>query len=98
MWRKMLIDGIRADPEWNNGNYTQQPRQASRLVEDLMLLAGSAPLFDQSAGPTRDAADKTLDDRFNAAIARLDGNRKLQHRAAVDFARSADQAANDAVL
>jgi homoserine O-acetyltransferase len=74
MWRKMLIDGIRADPDWNNGNYTQQPRQALRLAEDLMLLAGSAPLFDQSVGSTRDTADKALDDRFNAAIARLDAN------------------------
>ena len=74
MWRKMLIDGIRTDPAWNNGNYTQQPRQALRLAEDLLLLAGSAPLFDQSAGPGRDAADKALDDRFNSAIARLDAN------------------------
>ena len=74
MWRKMLIDGIRTDPAWNNGNYTQQPRQALRLAEDLLIVAGSAPLFNQTQGPTRDAADKALDERFNPAVALLDAN------------------------
>ena len=69
MWRKMLMDGIRTDPAWNNGNYTQQPQHALRLAEDLLLIAGSAPLFNQTQGPTRDAADTSLDERFNAAIA-----------------------------
>jgi homoserine O-acetyltransferase len=87
MWRKMLMDGIRSDPAWNNGNYTQQPRQALRLAEDLLILAGSAPLFNQTQGPTRDAADKVLDDRFNAAVAPLDANDLLYQ---VDASRNYD--------
>jgi homoserine O-acetyltransferase len=26
MMRRMLIDAIKSDPDWNNGNYTSQPR------------------------------------------------------------------------
>jgi len=28
MMRRLIIDSIRNDPEWNNGNYTVQPRSA----------------------------------------------------------------------
>ena len=28
MMRRLIIDSIRNDPEWNNGNYTRQPRSA----------------------------------------------------------------------
>jgi homoserine O-acetyltransferase len=87
MWRKMLIDGIRSDPAWNDGNYTQQPRQALRLAEDLLLLAGSAPLFNQAQGPTRAAADTALDERFNTAVAPLDANDLLYQ---VDASRNYD--------
>jgi homoserine O-acetyltransferase/O-succinyltransferase len=85
MWRKMLMDGIRTDPAWNNGNYTQQPRQALRLAEDMLIIAGSAPLFNQTQAPTRDAADRILDQRFNAAIDLLDANDLLYQ---IDASRS----------
>jgi homoserine O-acetyltransferase len=74
MWRKMLIDGIRNDPAWNNGNYTQQPLQGLRLAEDMLLIAGTAPLYNQTLAPTRDAADRNLDDRFKRGIDSLDAN------------------------
>jgi homoserine O-acetyltransferase len=74
IWRKMLMDGIRNDPAWHNGNYTQQPQQGLRLAEDMLLIAGSAPLFNQNQAPTRDAADRLLDQRFSAAIGALDAN------------------------
>jgi homoserine O-acetyltransferase/O-succinyltransferase len=31
IWRKMVIDGIRQDPEWNNGDYTTEPRAALQM-------------------------------------------------------------------
>jgi homoserine O-acetyltransferase len=31
MWRKMIIDGIRQDPEWKNGEYSSEPRAALRI-------------------------------------------------------------------
>jgi homoserine O-acetyltransferase/O-succinyltransferase len=74
IWRKMVMDAIRNDPEWNGGDYSDEPKQALRTALDLLLLAGSAPLYMQKNYPTRDAADKDLDDYFKARFAGLDAN------------------------
>ncbi len=57
MWRKMIMDAIRTDPGWNNGDYTAQPR-GMITVADIMSLMGSAPLQMQQQAPTRDTADR----------------------------------------
>jgi homoserine O-acetyltransferase/O-succinyltransferase len=74
IWRRMAMDAIRDDPEWLGGEYKTQPMRALNTAEDLLLLAGSAPLFWQKQAPTRDAADKFYADRLKAAVARLDAN------------------------
>ena len=74
IWRKMTMDAIRNDPEWKGGEYSTEPQQALRTVLDLLLIAGSAPLYMQKTLPTRDAADKYLDDYFKGRFAGLDAN------------------------
>src|SRR5580692_7175103 len=74
IWRKMTMDAIRNDPEWKGGEYTAEPQQALRVALDFLLIAGSAPLYMQKTLPTRDAADKYLDDYFKARLAGLDAN------------------------
>jgi homoserine O-acetyltransferase len=74
IWRKMVMDAIRNDPEWKGGEYSAEPQQALRTALDLLLIAGSAPLYMQKTYPTRDAADKELDDYFKARFAGLDAN------------------------
>ena len=74
IWRKMTMDAIRNDPEWKGGEYSAEPQQALRTVLDLLLIAGSAPLYMQKTYPTREAADKELDDYFKARFAALDAN------------------------
>jgi homoserine O-acetyltransferase len=74
IWRKMVMDAIRNDPKWKGGEYTAEPQQALRTALDLLLIAGSAPLYMQKTYPTRDAADKELDDYFKARFAGLDAN------------------------
>ena len=74
IWRYMAIDAIRNDPDWMAGEYKSQPMRGLTTAEDLLLLAGSAPLFWQSQAPTREAAEKFYLDRFKSAIARLDAN------------------------
>lgn len=64
MWRKMAIDAIRADPAWNNGNYTAQPAQAMRTVADLSVIAGANPVALQVQFPTRATAEAELDVQF----------------------------------
>src|ERR1700688_2912978 len=68
IWRKMVIDGIRDDPDWKGGEYKLEPQQGLRTALDLLLLAGSAPLYMQNTLPTRDAADKYLDDYFKTRM------------------------------
>jgi homoserine O-acetyltransferase/O-succinyltransferase len=74
IWRRMAMDAIRDDPDWLGGEYKTQPMRALNTAEDLLLLAGSAPLFWQAQAPTRDAADKFYADRLKAAVSRLDAN------------------------
>ena len=57
LWRKMSMDAIREDPAWNGGEYKEEPTQGLRTAEDLLVIAGSAPLVMQKNLPTRDAAD-----------------------------------------
>ncbi len=74
IWRKMIMDAIREDPEWKGGEYKEEPKQALRTALDFLLMAGSAPIPMQKTLPTRDDADKYLDDFFRARFASLDAN------------------------
>jgi homoserine O-acetyltransferase len=74
IWRKMMIDGIRNDPEWKNGDYTTEPKAGLEIAADFLLIAGSAPLHMQEDLPTREAADKYLDDFMKRVIPELDAN------------------------
>jgi len=74
IWRKMIIDGIESDPEWKNGEYTTEPRAAFEIATDMLLIAGSAPLQMQKNYPTRDAADRYLEDDRKRNAATFDAN------------------------
>ena len=74
MWRKMVIDGIRNDPEWNNGEYKSEPKTALQIAADIMLIAGSAPLPMQKNFPTRDAADTYLSNYLQRLRESVDAN------------------------
>ena len=74
VWRKMTMDGIRGDPDWRGGEYQEEPKMALRIVLDFLLIAGSAPIPMQKQLPTREAADKYLDDYFRTRTAGLDAN------------------------
>jgi homoserine O-acetyltransferase len=69
VWRKMLIDGIRDDPEWKNGEYASQPLSALEVAADTFFIAVGAPLQLQKNFPTPEAADAAVQDfvkRFSA--------------------------------
>ena len=74
LWREMVIQGIRQDPEWKNGDYTTEPRAALQIGADFLLIAGSAPLVMQRNLSTRDAADKYLDESMKRITTTLDAN------------------------
>jgi homoserine O-acetyltransferase/O-succinyltransferase len=90
LWRKMVIEGIRQDPDWKNGDYTTEPRAALQISSDFLLIAGSAPLPMQKSLPTRDAVDKYLEDSMKRITATLDVNDLLY---AVSASRNYDPSA-----
>jgi homoserine O-acetyltransferase/O-succinyltransferase len=77
--RKMIMDAIRNDPDWKGGEYATEPQQSLRTAMDLLLIAGSAPVYWQKTYPTRDAADKYLDDYSKTRMPGLDANDTLYH-------------------
>jgi homoserine O-acetyltransferase len=60
-WRRVVIDAIRGDPEWRNGDYTTQP-QSLRTAAQMLWLVGSNPILRQTQAPTRADADRVLDE------------------------------------
>jgi homoserine O-acetyltransferase/O-succinyltransferase len=74
LWRKMAMDSIRMDPDWKNGEYTEEPKQALRIWLDFLLIAGGAPLPLQKSLPTRDDVDKYLDEAYEKRTVGPDAN------------------------
>jgi homoserine O-acetyltransferase len=59
MIRAMIIDAIRNDPGYMNGDYTTQPL-GLRNAEGFLFIMTSAPKVQQRAYPTREAADSAV--------------------------------------
>jgi len=82
VWRKMAMDAIRNDPDWQGGEYRTEPLRALRTAEDLLLLAGGAPLAMQASLATRDSADRWIERSVEQRTPGLDANDLLDQLAA----------------
>jgi homoserine O-acetyltransferase/O-succinyltransferase len=74
IWRKMVIDAIRDDPDWKNGEYTARPWTALKIAAEMFFIAAGAPLQMQKNFPTRDATDATDRDFVKQFSADHDAN------------------------
>ena len=66
MMRRLITDAIRNDPDWKDGNYTTQPRALKAAVVFFGVATSGGTLAYQKMAPTRDKADKLLDERLAA--------------------------------
>lgn len=73
MLRKLLADSIRNDPEWNNGDYQQQPRHMTRLLTYFAVATNGGNIALYNDGPDADKAEAVLAKRL-AAPFRGDAN------------------------
>ena len=74
LWRYMILDAIRSDPAWHDGDYVNQPSSGLRTAADLLIIAGTAPALMQREMPKRDTVERYLDRALPARIAQLDAN------------------------
>jgi homoserine O-acetyltransferase/O-succinyltransferase len=73
MWRRIVIDAIRKDPEWRNGNYSSQP-SSLRVAEEMIYFMGSNPVLRQQQMPTLAESDSTLDAAIADSLKAADAN------------------------
>lgn len=76
MWRKVVIDAIRTDPEWKKGEYATQPGGLRTAAQMLTLMSGNA-LMRQKAAPTLKAADKVFEQEVTRRLKGMDANDTL---------------------
>jgi homoserine O-acetyltransferase len=74
LWRDLIIDALRNDPAWQQGEYKSEPLNSLRTAAGVLLIAGSAPIQMQLALPTRDAADQFLEKFMERELGDLDAN------------------------
>lgn len=85
MMRRLIIDTVRNDPEWKDGNYTTQPHalQVANVFFGIATSGGSQAYYKQA--PTREKADALLDKRLAAPFAADANNFLYQWDASRDY-------------
>ena len=73
VWRRIVIDAIRNDPEWRGGAYSTQP-PSLRIAQQILYFMGSNPVLRQQQMPTLAASDASLDAAIADALKTADAN------------------------
>jgi homoserine O-acetyltransferase/O-succinyltransferase len=86
VWRRIVIDAIRHDPDWRGGDYSTQP-QGLRTALEMLYFLGSNPLLRQRDMPNLAKSDAVLDAAMAAELKTHDANDVLY---AVEASRDYD--------
>jgi len=90
MLQRMMLEVVRNDPDYNNGNYVTQPRLTKIASIFFGIATAGGTLNYQSLAPTREKADELIDMRL-ASTAATDANDFLwQWSSAADYDASDD--------
>jgi homoserine O-acetyltransferase/O-succinyltransferase len=73
VWRRMVIDAIRQDPQWAGGDYGTQP-PSLRLAAQMLYFMSSNPVLRQEESPTLAKADANLDRFVSGYLKTADAN------------------------
>jgi homoserine O-acetyltransferase/O-succinyltransferase len=73
MLRRMMLETIRRDPAYQNGNYTAEPPYLKIASVFFGIATAGGTLHYQKVAPTRALADKLVDERL-AAPMKVDAN------------------------
>ena len=72
-WRRLIIDAIRTDSEWHNGDYASPPHGLRIALETGWLMSNN-PLQRFKEAPTLAQADEALDKYVNSRMNETDAN------------------------
>ncbi len=73
VWRRLIMDAIRNDPDWAGGEYKAQP-PAVRTALQMLWLMGSNPVLRQQEAPTLALADQVIDRAVAVQLPSADAN------------------------
>jgi homoserine O-acetyltransferase len=76
MFRAMIIQAIRHDPDWKNGEYAKPPANGLIAAQYALWMMSSSPLQLHQANPTREQADAAVEALRERAV-RSDANDML---------------------
>ena len=96
--RRMMIETIRNDPDYNNGNYASQPRMMKYAVAAYGFASSGGTLAYQEQAPTTATADKMVDERLAAPLTTDANDFIYQWQASHDYDASAKLSRIEAVL
>jgi homoserine O-acetyltransferase len=72
-WRRVVMDAIRDDPEWHEGQYTTEP-PSLRTAAEMLFIMSSNPLIRQRQAPTGAKSDADLDAYVTTYVKANDAN------------------------
>ena len=84
MLRRMMIETIRNDPDYNNGNYTSSRASMKYAIAFFGFATSGGTLAYQNAAPTSAKADQMVDERLAAPF---DSRRQRLHLSMAGLAR-----------
>ena len=73
LWRRLLIEGIRNDPDWRGGNYVAQPHHFAKILPIFNIMTESV-LGLQGQAPTYPAAVDLFETMAKGYEAKTDAN------------------------
>lgn len=85
MMRRMMLETIRNDPDYDGGNYTKQPRMMKYAINMFQIATGGGTLGYQTLAPTAAKADKLIDDRLATPVTADANDFVYQWEASHDF-------------
>jgi homoserine O-acetyltransferase len=96
--RRMMLETIRNDPDYNGGNYVRQPRMMKYALAAYGLASSGGTLAYQNRAPTAEKADEMVDERLAMPVTADANDFIYQWQASHDYDASAGLSKIEATL
>jgi homoserine O-acetyltransferase/O-succinyltransferase len=96
--RRTMLETIRNDPDYNNGNYTSQPRMMKYALAAYGFASAGGTLGYQALAPSAAQADKMVDEQLALPVTSDANDTIYQWEASHDYDPSAGMEKIEAVL